>query len=68
MRIIVPFANTLELYYPIPNFPSIRLQQPVEDWLVEKGWEPWWVMNNPWEAIFDFDDLDAAMLFKLTWA
>lgn len=68
MQVIVPFANTLELYYHRPNSPRVRIQKQVREWLAEKGWNPWWVMNNPWEAIFDFDDLDAAMLFKLTWA
>ncbi len=68
MEIYVPFSNTLELYFEKVDDPRIRLQKPVEDWLAEKGWSPEWIMNNPWEAIFDFEDLDQAMLFKLTWA
>lgn len=73
-RVWLPFSNALELYhqyvsYPTKTYqPAIRLKADVKEWLDEKGWEPAWIMNNPWECYFDFDDANQAMLFKLTWA
>lgn len=70
-RVIVHFAKVLELYWIViqgEQEPAIRVRQEVKDWLAVQGLSYKWLMNNPWEAFFDFEDAQQAMLFKLAWA
>jgi hypothetical protein len=65
ISVTVPFGHVLKLIYT-PG-PYIKLNDDVDRWLKNHGHKPKWIMNNPWEAIFEYKDADQAMLFKLTW-
>lgn len=68
ITVFVPFKNVLELVYLSQGNPTIVLQEPVKAWLDLHDHQPRWIMNNPWEAYFEYEDPQQAMLFKLVWS
>lgn len=67
ISVTVPFSNVLYLNRYSYSDVRVVLKLDVEQWLASHGHSPHWIMNNPWEAIFDYNDAKQAMLFKLTW-